>query len=257
MDEYLLTVGIGVLILALLLLITNAQFITGAAPSRQLVPATSVFDLGSFSSTFVKETKTYDLGSKEVSNGVLFGENKLEFHAEAPEIESALVKFRVARMNDLGPLFVKYNGDVVEKKRYAAGDYAVRVPKEMLNESSTIEMSASSSLWQFWAPNIYSLRNINLIVKSFDFSPAELNFTLGEEYTTLKQGRIEFSLEENTGRMAVVLNGKEIMNDFARNEQSVPFSKEEARAGENKIRIVPLQGSRFSGTAHVVVFWEK
>lgn len=260
-DEYLITVGIGILALALLLLITNAQFIGifGGAPAAKPAPQllTASFDMGEVKASFIKETKVHELGSKEASSGIFFGESAVRYHFDAPEIESASVKFRVVRANDLGPLFVRYNGQLVEEKQYAVGDYTVNIPKEMLNESSTIELSAASSLWQIWAPNIYTLRNIAITAKSFALEPEEISFGLGEEFAGFKEGRLELDMEDNTGRLSVVLNEKEIFSGRVRNQDSIRINKTDVRAGTNIIRIVPAQGSRFLGTGRVVVFYEK
>ncbi len=256
MDEYLATILIGITVLLAMLIIFNLEFITGPAAGKELVTVSKAFEFGDFKATFVKGTKTHDLADKEIYNGVFFGENKIKYHFEAPEIEETTVKFTVARSNNLGPLSVWVNGQLVEQRNYAVGEYTVKVPKEFLNDSMTVEISAMSSLWQIWAPNLYDVRDVNIIVKSFAFEPVDFELALGEEYITFQEGRIEFSLEENVGRMAVLVNDKEIFSDYARNEQSVVFKKEDMKVGTNKIRIVPSLGSRFLGTVRAVVFYE-
>jgi len=253
-DEFLITVAVGIGLLLILLVITNLVFVK--PPEKELVTVSSVIELGGFKATYVKGTKIHELGSKEVSNGIFFGESKIKYYFEAPEIESAVIKFRVTRTNNLAPLSVRVNNKLVEQRLYAVGDYTVNVPKELLNESMTVELAAQSSLWQIWAPNIYNLRDVEITVKAFSFEPAEFQLDLAEEFITFKEARIEFSLEENVGRVAVVVNDKEIFNDFVRNEQSIALTKEQLKVGTNKIKIVPALGSRFLGIARAVVFYE-
>src|SRR3989344_5546117 len=219
-DEFLTFLVAGLIIIAILLVIfaggifvegidgprefTTRKTVTAAAIiGPQDVNVTKVFT-ANFDASYTKQTTTQSAGTSEIRNGVLFGSSTLKYTVNAAEIEAMAIKFDVTRTNSISELVIVINNQTFLEQKLFRGHYEYIVPREFLSEKMDIIISARSSTWRLWAPNLYNLENIDFVIKAFSLEQEETNFFLEDwEHDNFRTGKVELNLEENIGRMVL------------------------------------------------------
>ncbi len=93
----------------------------------------------------------------------------LEFETNPQNVADAVINFKIADKRGSGTLSVIVNGKTLKTTSGEIGDLvSVTIPLTLLKETNELEFIASNPGLAFWRPNIYVLKNIELIVQSFD-----------------------------------------------------------------------------------------
>jgi len=213
--------------------------------------STRTFSLGSFSANFEQGTRIYDLGSKELKNG-LFSSESIEFYVSEEDIPSAYVEFTVVRTNKLEPLAIRVNGVTVALEKFDVGTHRIELSAEA---EMKIEIAPLSSTWQIWAPNLYELKDIKISVDSFTKNSERFFFDLDEEFDNFIEGRIDFELDHTSGDIIIDINGNIIYEGSVRRAGSISFTKNDVRRGPNSVAIGSAVDSSYEGRASVVIFF--
>lgn len=220
------------------------------------VNAVSRYDID-INTSYTKGETTHEAEGKELFNGLLFGSNSLKYELDSNGIEDLVISFRVTRTNNYAPLVIRVGDSIIEKKNYALGEYDVGVDKKLLSDKMTVEISAESSLWRIWAPTLYGLDNIEISEKSYSYQPNEFSFFLKEdEYRTFSEGKIDLSLDESVGGLAIEMNDNPVYSDVVSNYQSIKLTKSELRLGDNTLQLKANINSRFTGKAKLIIFYK-
>jgi hypothetical protein len=166
------------------------------------------------------------------------------------------VNFRIAKTNSYAPLVIKINNKIANEKVYYPGYASISIDKKFLSEDMIIEISAASSGWKIWAPNLYSLKDVELKVKSYLMDASEFKFTLLDEYNSFEQGKIDLQLDENIGKLIIELNDRVIYSDIVSNYKTIGFNKTALKSGENSLVMKADLNSLFKGKAVLTVFYK-
>ncbi|MDI6721729.1 MAG: hypothetical protein QMD85_05025, partial [Candidatus Aenigmarchaeota archaeon] len=221
---------------------------TGENFTDQFIPFNFVFEADS-----LPETKTANIGSKEVSNGILFGEKSARYTLEKGD--SLKIKFIVEGTNDISPLIFILNGNEAGKYGIKEGPHEIEI-NEPFESGSVLEIKTASSNWKIWAPSLYKLSNISISVKAVKEDVDQYIFNVESEYNTLQGGRMDLYLKENIGVLKIDLNGKRIFNAIPRDFQPIRFSKDEIRKGQNIMTFTAMPNSKFKGEVTMVLFYK-
>jgi len=267
-DEFLTFLVAGLIIIAILLVIfaggifvegidgprefTTRKNLTAAAIiGPQDVNVTKVFT-ANFDASYTKQTTTQSAGTSEIRNGVLFGSSTLKYTVNAAEIEAMAIKFDVTRTNSISELVIVINNQTFLEQKLFRGHYEYIVPREFLSEKMDIIISARSSTWRLWAPNLYNLENIDFVIKAFSLEQEETNFFLEDwEYDNFRTGKVELNLEENIGRMVLIVNGDTAFSDSVGDLDTVSIQKSYFKKGTNSVIFSGRENSKFAGRARI------
>ncbi|MBI2579500.1 MAG: hypothetical protein HYW27_01225 [Candidatus Aenigmarchaeota archaeon] len=271
-DEFPAFLALGIGIIAVLLIAFNASFVqegprftgnfflgefedkekkgaifTGTNFTDQFIPFNFAFEADS-----LYETKTAEIGGREVSNGVLFGEKSVRYTLEKGD--SVTAKFRIESTNAVSPLIFSLNG-----KEHAhdlrEGIHEITID-EPFGDGSVLEIKTASSNWKIWAPSLYRLEGLSINVKAAKEGVDQYIFNIGDEWETMQSGRIDLYMKENIGTLKLDLNGKNIFNGISRDFQPIRFSSDEARKGQNILTFTATPNSKFRGEATMVLFYK-
>lgn len=203
-----------------------------------------------FSISNLWANKTHSVGDKELYNGLIFGSNSLKYNIKADEPVKMTVNFYVAKTNSYAPMMIKVDDNIIAKKVFVFGEYEIPVPKEFLSDEMIVEISALSSGWRIWAPTVYNLKDIKVVVESFDQKINDFKFDIIDEYQTFKNGKIEFGVGEARGTFIAELNGKKIYSGPLDN---IRFGESDIRFGTNSLVFRAGNHSEFSGNSVVTI----
>lgn len=269
-DEFLVFLAAGLLVLIALLVVFNVSAListpVAALPVTKEESLAGSMPVGpadvnasrsynfSLNASHVKDSRTYQLGTRDVYNGLFFGSNILRYTVDAPGIESMEIGFSVISSNHYAPLLITVNGAPVAERLFALGEHRLPVNGSLLKESTVIDLSTHSSGWRIWAPSLYTLDDLRFIVRQFSLNDAEFRFSLGDEIATLQSAKLDLVLDENIGALAVSLNTRVAHNSSLRNQQSITLDKALLRK-ENVLSFSAAQNSRFLGRGHLTVYY--
>jgi len=249
----------GLLILAILLSIFGLTIEKPIADNRTRSPGTieavKAFSIPEFSASNLIETRTTDLVSRDVYNGLLFGSDKIVYNLTKSNVQGVTVKFTVTSTNRLGNLLVMVNGKLIEKGIFELGEYEIKLNSSDISDSMLISIEAESSFWQIWAPTLYKIRDASITFTSYFDESSQFKFYLGEEYQTLQFAKVDVVFTENTGTFLVDLNGHNVWSSPAADSQAIRFDKSQLRLGDNIIRFYAAKDSKFSGRANIVIIF--
>ncbi|MCX6818386.1 MAG: hypothetical protein NT129_00100 [Candidatus Aenigmarchaeota archaeon] len=207
--------------------------------------------------SYTKGETVHEAEGKGLFNGLLFGSNSIKYQLNSNGIENLAIVFEIIKTNNYAPLIIKVNDKIAEKKNFALGKYTVTADKAMLTDDITVELFADSSSWKIWAPAVYELDNIKIIENSYSYKPNEFKFVVKEdEYRTFSEGRIDLQLDNNAGNLIAELNDNPVYADTVSNYQSLKFTKNELRIGENVLQLKADVNSVFSGKAKMIIFYK-
>jgi len=212
------------------------------------------FDMGHFEANFEQGTNIYTLGDQVIKNGVLFGNNNFKYHIQSLYVEDVKIRFTVAETNNYGQLVIKVNGNVAESRNFAKGEYTINVDKALLNDDVFVEIYAESSGLRIWAPDYYELSDIRLIVSGFTQNSFAYAFSAYDEYNMFNEGRIELNMAENAGEIVISINDMELYSGPVKTTESIKFSKDYLRYGQNYVKIFAKENAVLSGNAKMIIF---
>ena len=250
-DDFLVFLVTGLAIIAVLVVAFSA--LTGGF-ATEAVASTKVIDLGAFDVSYIDTVNFRDLGSKNLTNGLLFGDQQFTYAFTENGIRDATLFFRVARSNELAPLAIHVNGHLVQSRVLSTGEYEITIPREALNETMKIEIIPVSSSWQIWAPTLYELHDMVVETRSFSFSDASFDFVLLDEFRNFEEGRLELAFSENFGTLTVEINDQEVFNTFAPRHLTIELPKDVLTEGINTLELKPGINSKFTGNATIIIF---
>lgn len=257
--------AVGLVILAALLLVTNASW-TGvgfasagswfapAGPQPELITAelgasyqagrivtqtVDELDLGTFDIS--GRATTVALPSGIVQSGVFFGERTLRYSIDNP----ATISFTVEKTNSYAPLTIKANGAVVAEKEFELGPQTVPIN---LVGPVELEFSVPSSGWRLWAPVLYELSNISVRITHPTVSYV---FARGEN---LAGGELVLSFAARQGNLTVLLNDKQLWSGAPNATKTVGFA---SMADANTLTVKAGANASFAGTAILRMYYEK
>lgn len=279
-DDFTIFLILGLMILAILLAVFNFGFEPAAKPTGKAVfrevpffNISTAVQVGpqqftgirtfsfSFDSGNLREGQTLHLGNRTVLSGALFGEKAIAYRFDIQNPSSVDISFRVVKSNELEPLIIQVNGRTVESRIYEPGDYTVHAGSEFFGSDSEagdgvlVSISAASSGWQIWAPNLYELHNVRIDAQGFTEKATNFVFKLDEEVRTFTFGKLDLALQKNIGLLNITLNFNRIYSAPPTSAVSVAFTKADIRQGDNVVGIVAGKDSEFRGTAVLTVYF--
>ena len=194
----------------------------------------------SFSADNYLQTSVYDVGSRRISSGLLFGSDAIQVDVGQAEIVS--VSFDVTKTNGYGALIVRLDGNVVFEQLLAEGHYDYN-----FGPASMVQIEARSSEWRIWAPAIYDLDNVKVSANAYPREISTYTFRLND-VEKVEEARIDMSLYDNAGILIVKLNGDIVYNGAVSPRQTIYLDKS-VLDELNIITFDAAPDSKFSGLA--------
>ena len=254
-DEFMLFLVGGLVIIAVLFLAFGAYFLPSEQTSSFSGFGSPIFvgranfeDVSTLQASFdannYAETNVYNLGTRQVLNGLLFGSTSAK--VDAGNAQSISVSFDVASANGYGPLVIRVDGNTVYQSNLDVGHYEFDV-----SPGRNIEIQAGSSEWRIWAPAIYVLDNLKVtaIVYPRDISTYTFEVDNPEK---VQSARIDFNLRDNAGAILMTLNG-DVLYEGALNPTQSIYVDQSKLDSLNIITFDAYEDSRFSGRATIAL----
>lgn len=254
----------GLMILAILIVAFNVP-LTGAVSDSETEPLFSIKNIDSaihvgpkkilqkkiFSFNVdaenVQETRVAELGTQSTENGLLFGKKDIEYRITGKDPNSLFIGFEVTKTNELEPLIIKINDHVVHSAVLEQGQYGFLF-NENLDKEMLITISAVSSSWRIWAPNLYELKDIKISVTDFADKQQSVPMVIEEnELDTMQSARLDLNLVKAAGKLRITMNGEDIFSGIPLNAESIPLGKKHLQE-ENTLNFYALKNSDFEGT---------
>ena len=253
-DDFVVFLGAGLAIMAVLIAAFSAT-VTGVGFGDDFITSTKIIELGDFDASYIDAVTLRDLGGRNLTSGLFFGDQTSAYTFTENGIRDATLRFTVVRSNELAPLAIHVNGHLVQSNVLAPGEYEIIVPREFLNESMKIELIPISSSWQIWAPTLYELHDIVIETRSFTFKDAVFDFVLLDEFRNFDEGRLDIVFTENFGALTIEINDQEAFNGFTQRQMTLDLDKDLLTEGINTLEFKPNVNSKFSGSATIIVFY--
>ena len=207
--------------------------------------------------SYTKGAVVHEVDDKELFSGLLFGSNNIEYLLDEAGAESLTIKFDVVETNGYAPLIIKVNDNLVKEKTYVLGEYEIVVDKSLIQDTILVSIQAGSSGWKIWAPTVYKLSDIELVVKSYSQQNNEFVFTISDdEYDMFRKGRIDLTLDDNIGSFVAELNNKVIYSGIVEDYESLEFNQSSIKKGENVLELRAGMNSLFTGEANLLIFYK-
>lgn len=198
----------------------------------------------SFEANNYLESKLFDVGSRRLSNGLLFGSENLEVDVGNAEFVS--VSFDVINTNSYGALVVRLDDNVVFEQLLDVGHY-----EYVFGPAHKVKLEARNSEWRIWAPAIYDIENVRVSANVYPRDISTYTFRVNEP-EKVQEARIDFSLYDNSGTLIVKLNGDTIYNGAVNQKQTIYLDRSKLD-GLNILTFDAGQDSRFAGLATIAM----
>ncbi len=217
---------------------------------------------------FMVGPRSYSLiGRTEVKNGLLFGSRteRLSFSIEEELVElidQSSLTFKVSDTNQYGNLRIKFNQQLVydQQPGKSLDQVEVELDTSYLREENTLEVSASSSGWQIWAPTVYVLSDLELNTELGRDQFPTFRFEIGEdEIEEFESGKVVFRVEETTGNVELYMNDVRIFDREPREHYvyTASFDDRIARIGKNYLQFMTEDGFATLSDAEVRIYYRK
>lgn len=236
---------------------SNAEMIVGV----QNVETWRNIRLGKVNTTYSSNEIKTIAGDKYIVNGLLFGKTSIEMSAytDKENFVGAYIRFDVERANNYGNLIIKFNGNVIENRKFVPGSYTININSSMIGESNSIELVPTSSSWRLWAPTVYSLKNVEFVYQTHYSKMTEIPFTIYQEEANSmigKRGRITLDLGEHSGKLKILLNGNQVYYEGVSGYQSIYFDESNLKLGQNSIKFLAEDYGNFIGDASMLIYYD-
>lgn len=171
----------------------------------------------SFDADNYLQTSVFEIDSRRISNGLLFGYESIKLDVGNSQFET--ISFDVKETNSYGALVIKLDDNTVYEQLLAPGHYEFS-----FGQASKVEIGIRSSEWRIWAPALYDLENVKISSNVYPREISTYTFKLNEP-ERIQEARIDFSLHENSGILVVKLNGDVVYNGAINQRQSIYIDK--------------------------------
>ncbi len=165
------------------------------------------------------------------------------------EVDSIFVSFK-AKERD-GILVLKVNGQTFYENRLrTTAVNPINIPKtELVNGENVLEITTNHPGLLFWDSNRYILENVQVItdVKQLGNLEAEVSFYVGEENSNVKDARVSFFPDCQTGtigKLNIEINNKLLYSALPDCGMAKPISFDPTyiRQGQNNIKFTTSKG---------------
>ena len=217
----------------------GSPIFVGTAAIEKVDTLYASFDANNFLSTNV-----YDMGTREIKSGLLFGATSVTLGVG--KADSVDVSFDVVSTNGYGPLIVRIDDKVVEESKLDLGHYEFS-----FGSGKKIEIAAGNSEWRIWAPALYRLDNLKITANGYPRDISTYTFKLSEP-GNIDSARIDFNLRSNAGSLLLKLNGDVVYDGAVNPSQSIYIDQSKL----DKLNIITFdahEDSRFSGRATIAL----
>ncbi len=218
--------------------------------------ASKTFWIKDFNTSKDVGNQIFSVNDQRIYNGLLFGKNYIIFkaHPDLKNYVSSNLEFYVADTNRYGKMKIMINNYIVANDVFDVGKYVIPLRKEWLKNETTIEIYPKSSSWKLWAPTVYNLSGVSLMVNRYYARPYEYRFNITDNVNEFKRGKITFNLINSVGKLYVYLNGKLIYNSTPQKSSfDVYFNPDDVRNGENILLLKASENGLCRGSAFVDV----
>lgn len=244
--------------------IDHGENILNASPSDIPVGAViseiySPQQFNSVQASYLEETQATSLPDRRLVNGLLFGSNEMlvDVHGLS-DVEEAYLSFFVNDTNKYGPLLIVVNNEVVSSMSFNIGQQSLYVPADKLsklNGDVTISIKPASSGWMIWAPALYDIRNVQLVIRRLVSAPQVMSFALNnEQISSFSRGWITLAHRTAIGNITVSLNDNVLYYGTSL-VQRVEYRPEYLK-NDNTLKIVADKSSNFVGDISFILFYK-
>ncbi len=190
------------------------------------------------------QTNVYSVGSRRITNGLLFGLSSVK--VDLGNSEYTTVSFDVTSTNKYGAVLIKVDENIIVKQLLDEGHYEFTLPA-----GRYIEIMPENSEWRIWAPAVYDLQNLKVTASSYPKDGTSFTFGL-ENLSEIESVRLDFHLNSNAGLMVIKLNGDVVYDGAVNNDQSVYIDK--SRLDDvNILSFSAREDSKFDGRAVIAI----
>ncbi len=279
MDEFIAYLIAGLVIIAIFLVVFNVGSFSATSYARTTIDSgTSLLEtegtipIGvtqdeiyapthfiNFKASYVEDTNNYELPDRKLVNGLLFGSNEMLIDVKALDsVSEAYLTFNVKDTNKYGPLVILVNNEQVASAPYNLGSQKMEIPSEQLNKligDVTITVKPASSGWFIWAPNLYDLAEVELVITGMKQNTQNLDFELTDDQTEgHERGWITLTeMKRTTGAVSIFLNDRHLYNGSAAVTQ-IDYDKEDLQ-NENTLTIVPEKNAKMEGNMNFLLYY--
>src|SRR3989338_1385545 len=244
----------GLVIMGIMLALFWLDFAYGPPASSTLLGVGSPIFVGandfddvetltaSFAADNYLQTSVYNIGSRRISNGLLFGSDAIEL--DVGNDEFVAISLDITETNSYGALIIRAGGNVVAEQPLEAGHYEFA-----FSHAGKVSIETRSSEWRIWAPAIYDLDNVKISANVYPREISTYTFKINEP-EKVQEARIDFSLYDNAGVLIVKLNGDVIYNGAVNTRQSIYLDKSKLD-NLNILTFDAGQDSKFTGLATI------
>ncbi len=223
---FLIVIAVGLLIFVVGGLLAD-RFHQGAITPKDLLLSSNFGKLGNTQSTFtdislgdfsvgvtranktLRETEYYT-----IKNGI-FSKKEYEVDFNANDPEYAFLSFNILDTNLYGRLIIELNGKIELNTKVMASAPVKLNLKDVQPGKNKLIIKAQSSGIRFWAPTIYELKNIKLILNDYGIHKFKKIFTI-HNYELQGFDRAELSFfvtkAEREEPLTIKVNGHTIYN---------------------------------------------
>lgn len=209
--------------------------------------------LGDLSIGALRGNKTVEtIEEAKIENGYFsYNSRVIEFHSNNPE--AAWLSFEVLNTNLYGKLKIIANGEeVISSKMMTGIDPKIRI-ENLKKGKNRIEIVSEGPGLRFWAPSIYELRDLELVVNDYGYSSYSKPFKVYDyELRGFSHGKVKFFVERalRNKSLKVNINGNEIYKENPL-KRSLPYevrfhaNDTNLKLGENILKFSSGEGAKY------------
>ena len=145
-----------------------------------------------------------------IKKGIFFRSQELVLDFSGVDVTKAYLTFELDNTNNYGDLIITLNDRLINSTIVNTGVYVVVMDK--LNETNSLKISTENSGLRFWAPTMYILKDVKLLVKEYSNEKRLESFDIKDFEMEGLSGRLVFTVENALlgDTLNVKLNEKEI-----------------------------------------------